>query len=384
MKTLAGLDSMSLQSMGLKFSESALLILDQTLLPNREVWLQCQSPHEMIQFIKELKIRGAPLIGVGAALAPADSARQGANHDALLGAAVALRRARPTAVNLMFAMDRMMKILENPAHQNITHKGHTETLPKNNGENHGHQDRLPMNELLWAEALEIFHEDVKLCNQMADHGAALIEDGDELLTHCNAGGLATAGIGTSIGVIRRAHEQGKRIHVYIDETRPLLQGARLTAWELGQLGIHHTLICDNMAATLMSQGKIRKVFVGADRIAANGDFANKIGTYSVAIAAHHHGVHFYPVAPYTTVDLSCPSGRDIPIEQRNPREVMGAHGAFGDVQWAPQNTPVYNPSFDVTPVDLITGLVLDSGYLNRNELRDHGLQKKLGNSRKNK
>jgi methylthioribose-1-phosphate isomerase len=206
-----------------------------------------------------------------------------------------------------------------------------------------------------ADAEAIFEEDVALCEALAERGAPLLADGDSILTHCNAGGLVTAGVGTALGVVRRAHEQGKRLHVYVDETRPLLQGARITAWELGKLGIPHTLICDNMAASLMAQGKIQKVVVGADRIAKNGDFANKIGTYGVAVLAHHHKIPFYTVAPRTTFDPSCATGRDIPIEERAPDEVRAGK--------SPPDCRVYNPAFDVTPRELITAVVLDDRML---------------------
>jgi methylthioribose-1-phosphate isomerase len=232
--------------------------------------------------------------------------------------AAELRAARPTAVNLMAAVDRM-------------------TASKD-----------PVR-----EAERIFEEDVALCEAMARHGSPLIDDGDDVLTHCNAGALATAGIGTALGVIRRAYEEGKKIHVWVDETRPLLQGARLTAWELGKLGIPHTLITDNMAGHVMSQGRVRKIFTGADRIARNGDAANKIGTYGLAVIAKHHRVPFYIVAPYTTVDERCATGADIPIETRDDDEVRGATG--------PAGCRVYNPAFDVTPRELITKLILDTG-----------------------
>jgi len=279
----------------------------------------------MVELIRGLAVRGAPLIGVAAALAVAHYANSGVNAEQLRKACANLRAARPTAVNLMAAIDRLLML--------------GELTPRN----------------VIGEAEAIFEEDVAMCEAMSERGAALISDGDSLLTHCNAGGLVAAGIGTALGVIRRAHEQGKRIHVYVDETRPLLQGARITAWELGKLGIDHTLICDNMAASLMAQQKIQKVFVGADRIAKNGDVANKIGTYGVAVLAHHHEIPFYVVAPRTTFDASCPTGRDIPIEQRASDEVRAGK--------SPATSPVYNPAFDVTPRELITGIVLDDGML---------------------
>jgi methylthioribose-1-phosphate isomerase len=228
-------------------------------------------------------------------------------------------------------------------------------------------------------AEQIFDEDVALCDSIANHGATLVQDGENLLTHCNAGALATAGIGTAVGIIRRAHELGKKIHVFVDETRPLLQGGRLTAWELRKAGIPFTLICDNMAAGLMHAGRIQRVFVGADRIATNGDFANKIGTYGVAVLANHHKIPFHPAAPYSTVDFDCSSGKHIPIEQRAGEEVRGAAGSFGKVRWAPAGCDTYNPSFDVTPVELVTALVLDNGVFNRDELKNGALNKLKGN-----
>lgn len=311
-------------SLGLKYVEGKLLALDQTRLPHEEIWMECATPEAMIELIQRLAIRGAPLIGVAAALALGQFAESSASLDAVILAARKLRAARPTAVNLMWAMDRMV-LKKDPK------KIHLEELA--------------------AEAEAIFAEDVALCEAMAERGAPLIQDGDSVLTHCNTGGLATVGVGTALGVIRRAHEQGKKIHVYVDETRPLLQGARLTTWELEQLKIPYTLICDSMAGFLMSQGKVNKVFVGSDRIARNGDFANKIGTYSLAVLAHHHKVPFYTVAPETTLDLNCPSGKEIPIEQRNPEEVRAGK--------SPANCAVWNPSFDVTPRELITGIVLN-------------------------
>ena len=198
---------------------------------------------------------------------------------------------------------------------------------------------------------------------MSEHGAALVVHGDRILTHCNTGGLATAGVGTAVGVITTAHRQSKRIQVWVDETRPLLQGARLTAWEMEQAGVPYRLICDNMAAGLMAAGEVDRVFVGADRIAVNGDFANKVGTYSLAVLAFYHQVPFYVVAPHTTVDTACANGDGIPIEQRAPDEVRGAAGSFGACIWSPPRAPVFTPAFDVTPARLVTGWVFDTGVL---------------------
>jgi methylthioribose-1-phosphate isomerase len=318
------------ESLGLRHDGRTLWVLDQTQLPDAEVWLDGSEPAAMITLIQRLSVRGAPLIGVAAAASVATCAQRGASAADYAAACAALRAARPTAVNLMWAMDRM--------------KGASD--PE-------------------AEAQAIFAEDVQLCEGMARHGAALIQDGEGLLTHCNTGGLATAGIGTALGVIRRAHEQGKRIHVYADETRPLLQGGRLTAWELKKLGIPSTLITDSMAALLLRDGKVQRVLVGSDRVAANGDFANKVGTYGLAVQARFHGIPFHPVAPFSTVDLACPTGAAIPIEERDQAEVRG----FGTLRWAPAGMPTWNPSFDVTPVDLVTSLVLDRGVYSADQLR---------------
>lgn len=310
--------------MGLRYESGRLLVLDQTRLPHEEVWLESRAPEDMIEMIQSLRIRGAPLIGVGAALALAHFSITGVTKAQFIDAARNLRAARPTAVNLMAAVDRILAAMG---------PGPLET------------------ETIVRCAEDFFDEDVRLCEGMAAQGAPLIQNGDNILTHCNTGGLATVGIGTALGVIRRAHESGKRLHVFVDETRPLLQGARLTAWELGKLRVPYTLICDNMAAMLMKKGKINRIFVGSDRIAANGDVANKIGTYSVAVNAAFHGVPFYAVAPATTVDSNCPTGEQIPIEERPPAEVRN--------QWSPRECNVFNPAFDVTPIQIVSGVVLD-------------------------
>jgi methylthioribose-1-phosphate isomerase len=334
----------SLKSLSLEFNTdfkiAELKLLDQTQLPHKEIWLDIKTTEQMIEAIKKLQVRGAPLIGVAAVLNLAQSALEKFDLDLLLSKADALYAARPTAVNLMNCIDRMKKNL-------LTNKDQTQFVQT---------------------AIDLFHEDVELCQKISNHGADLIEDGDSILTHCNTGGLATAGVGTALGIIRKAHEQGKKIHVYVDETRPLLQGGRLTAWELQKLNIPCTLITDNMAAHLMSLGKINKVFVGSDRIAANGDFANKIGTYSVAVNCHYHKIPFYVAAPFTTVDPKCPNGKNIPIEQRDPKEVRGAQGNFGDIQWAPQNVNTYNPSFDVTPAEITSAWVMDAGVFTQKDI----------------
>lgn len=319
-------------SLSLRYDGTTLSLLDQTRLPDEERWIDATSPGAMVEAIHSLRVRGAPLIGVAAALCLGLRARAGADVPELRATASALRAARPTAVNLMWAIDHLLAVIER------------------NGD-------------VTAAAEQIFVDDVALCDRMADHGAALVQDGEGILTHCNTGALATAGVGTALGVIRRAWESGKRVHVWVDETRPLLQGARLTAWELGRLGIPHTLITDSMAALVLRDGGARRVLVGADRIARNGDFANKVGTYGLAVLARAHDAAFHVVAPWSTVDLDCPDGAAIPIELRAAAEVRGVAGSFGAVRWAPSGTPVYNPAFDVTPARLVTSMVLDTGVV---------------------
>lgn len=222
-------------------------------------------------------------------------------------------------------------------------------------------------------AQQLLIKEIEMNKAMSQLGADLVQEGEGILTHCNTGTLATPGLGTALGVIRGAWKQGKKIHVWVDETRPLLQGGRLTTWELGRSGIPYTLITDSMAATLMRQGKIQRVFVGSDRIALNGDFANKIGTYSVAVLAKHHRIPFHVVAPQSTIDFDCPTGAEIPIEERKREEVMGAFG----ISWSPEDAQVYNPAFDVTPVELVTSIILDSGVYSREQL-EKGCLSKLG------
>jgi len=321
--------AIAIDGVAIRYHDGHLSILDQQKLPHQEEWIDVQTPEEMADIILALKVRGAPMIGMAAAFSLAQLEQNGASRKEIEQAAELLRRSRPTAVNLANYLDRI-----------LSHLG-TQTV------------------LQTAEA--IYLEDVALCDRMGRAGADLIADGESVLTLCNTGSLATAGIGTALGVIRTAHADGKKIHVYACETRPLLQGARLTAWELEHSGIAYTLICDSMAATLMRQGKIDRVLVGADRIAANGDFANKIGTYSLSVLAHHHRIPFHVVAPYTTIDPRCPNGDAIQIEQRAPDEVRGAAGSFGQVIWSPKGAPVYNPAFDVTPASLVTSYILDTG-----------------------
>lgn len=323
----------------IRYSNGQLAVLDQHQLPHKESWLPCSSADAMIGMIQRLQIRGAPLIGIGASLLLAHLAERGTPEHQLRVDASRLRAARPTAVNLMHCLDRMLNALN-------TQGPHT----------------------LAATAEQLFQEDIALCEKMSVNGATIIPANSNILTHCNTGSLATAGSGTAIGVINELSRQGKNPHVYVDETRPLLQGGRLTAWEMKQLGIPYTLICDNMAAILMAQGKIDAVLVGSDRIAANGDFANKVGTYSLAVNAHYHQVPFYVVAPYTTVDPQCPKGDEIPIEQRKAHEVQGASGSFGNICWSPSDAEVYNPAFDVTPAKLVSGWVLDTGVYTQEDV----------------
>jgi methylthioribose-1-phosphate isomerase len=337
---------MKMQSVGLRYENQKLSILDQQLLPQKEQWIVVQSPEQMAEIIKKLKVRGAPLIGVAAAVSLADwGLRTQPSPSSFLTTALMLRESRPTAVNLMNAVDRILKMFKKDNFEEVA-----------------------------MEAQSIFDEDVKLCEQMAECANQFIKDGDTILTHCNTGGLATAGRGTAFGAFSYAWEKGKKIHVYADETRPLLQGGRLTTWELEKNKIPHTLICDNMAGVLMASGKIQSVFVGTDRIALNGDIANKIGTYSVAVLCQYHKIPFYVVGPKTTVDRDCKTGQDIPIEERDPLEITGVSGAFGAVQWALPSTPVFNPAFDVTPASLITGIVLDGTYFSQKQLLAGELQ----------
>ena len=325
----------TLQTTSLRVSQDQLFILDQQALPQKKIWLPADNVDALVEHIHALRVRGAPLIGLSASLLLALLAEGGAGREELALALERLRASRPTAVNLMNNLDRMKRAL-------------------------AQADFVPA---LVAEAERLVAEDKQLCERIADAGSALVTPGSRILTHCNTGGLATAGVGTALGVIARAHQQGNVANVWVDETRPLLQGGRLTAWELGELGIPYQLITDSMAASLMAKGQVDAVWVGADRIAANGDVANKIGTYSLAVLATFHGIPFYVAAPHTTLDRHCPHGDAIPIEQRAASEVIGVAGSFGAVQWAPHDAQVYNPAFDVTPAALISGWVLDTGVV---------------------
>jgi methylthioribose-1-phosphate isomerase len=304
----------------IRWCGNKLQLLDQRRLPREVVYVDCGTAHEVAAAIRDMVVRGAPAIGVAAAFGMAMAARNG---DDLQHAADELRNARPTAVNLAWAVDRMLRASGDPLE----------------------------------EAQRMFDEDVAANRRIGRFGAELLGERATVLTHCNAGALATAGYGTALGVIRAAIEGGKRIAVFADETRPYLQGARLTAWELQQDGIDVTLITDNMAGHFFQRGQFDAVIVGADRIAANGDTANKIGTYTVAVLANAHGVPFYVAAPMSTVDLSTPEGAAIPIEERSASEVT----SIGNVSIAPDNISVRHPAFDVTPARLITAIITDAG-----------------------
>jgi methylthioribose-1-phosphate isomerase len=317
--------------------------LDQRRLPAEELYLEIKDYHEIIEAIRTLAIRGAPAIGVaaamGAALGALDLDTQDPKEFQVRFQKICqeIAQARPTAVNLFWALDRMQRVAQ-------VHAGAAVATIK---------------ERLVTEAQTMLAEDETINRHMAQAGQILIHDGYRVLTHCNTGALATGAYGTALGVLRAAWEAGKRFSVWVDETRPLLQGARLTTWELGKLGIPYTLIPDGAAATLMHQGKVDLVILGADRIAANGDTANKIGTYSVAVLAHHHGIPFYVAAPLSTFDFSIPDGAHIPVEERAAEEVTHLWGQAV----APAGAPALNLAFDVTPHDLIAGFVTEKGIM---------------------
>ena len=327
----------------IQWTEDGVVMIDQTRLPNEEIYVTCRSYAEVAEAIRNMVIRGAPAIGVAAAMGVAigiargfDAQMDRAGLDAQMQKISAeLAATRPTAVNLFWAIDRM-----NRRYRECRHLAWEEI-----------RDRLI------AEARLVRAEDIEINNAIGRHGAPLVPDGKTVLTHCNAGALATAGYGTALGVIRAAVEAGKDIDVFADETRPFLQGARLAVWELQHDGIRATLITDNMAGHFLHSGRIGCVVVGADRIAANGDVANKIGTYSVAVLAKENNVPFYVAAPISTLDLSLPNGEHIPIEQRGAAEVTHVFG----VRVAPVGTAVQNPAFDVTPHRYVTGIITERG-----------------------
>jgi methylthioribose-1-phosphate isomerase len=325
--------------------DDVIVMVDQRKLPGQEIYVRCRTAPEVAKAIRTMVIRGAPAIGVAAAMGIAVGMRR-SSAKGTRDFAVEFQKTcdlmaatRPTAVNLFWAIDRMKRVFAEGAQSG---ESPSEILAR-----------------LDREAQAIHDEDVANCRAMGGHGAAMVPDGARVLTHCNAGALATAGYGSALGVIRAAVEQGKKIAVFADETRPFLQGARLTAWELVRDGINTTVITESMAGPLMRQGEIDIVVVGADRIAANGDTANKIGTYTVAVLAHEHRIPFYVAAPLSTIDLSTPDGDHIPIEERDQREV--SH--LGSSRLTPEGAHIRNPAFDVTPHRYITGIITERGIL---------------------
>ncbi len=338
------------------WKEDGICLIDQNKLPHEEKWLIIRTVDELAKAIRSLTVRGAPAIGIAAAFGCALAAKTCSGDDPekivseIRTAADFLSQTRPTAVNLFWALNR----IRNRSEQLLTEGAPAEILRAG----------------ILAEAEAIRAEDIAACRQIGNNGARLLPDRVTVLTHCNTGSLATGGYGTALGVVRAAHDLGKDVHVYADETRPLLQGARLTVWELMRDGIDVTLICDNMSGALMRQGRIDACLVGADRIARNGDTANKIGTYTIAVLARRHGIPFYVAAPFSTVDLACASGDEIEIEQRDPTEVTSPAG----VAVAPAGTAVWNPAFDITPGTLITAIITERGVAQQPDLAQ-GLQR---------
>lgn len=332
----------------ISWETSELVLLDQRLLPLRVEMVRCASVTDVAGAIRSMVVRGAPAIGCSAAYGMVIAAQSGAGDgiQAMLAqlaeAKCVLDAARPTAVNLAWATQRMLLF----AQQYTAQHG-------------GRSTSAELATALLGEAHAIMAEDLAMCKAIGDHGAPLIPAGGRVLTHCNAGGLATAGYGTALAPIRTAHAAGRRLHVWVDETRPFLQGARLTAFELQQDGVPLTLITDSMAAYFMQQGQVDCVIVGADRVVANGDIANKIGTYGLAVLAHAHGIPFYVAAPTSTIDLALPDGAAIPIEQRSSGEVTH----IGGVQIAPSGVQAAHPAFDITPHHLISALITERGIL---------------------
>jgi methylthioribose-1-phosphate isomerase len=323
--------------------EGGVRILDQTRLPREEVYVECRDAEAVAEAIRNLRIRGAPALGVAAAMGLALGAQRLQAPDVpaflrdLKAVADILARTRPTARNLFWGLERILTVAEK--HRDLS-------VPA-------------LKRRLVEEALTMHQEDLACNRAIGEHGQRLVQSGDTILTHCNTGALATVGYGTALGVIRAAWERGKRIQVLVDETRPVLQGARLTAWELSRLGIPARLITDSMAGDFMRRGEVQAVIVGADRIATNGDVANKIGTYTLAVLCRYHHIPFYVAAPLSTVDPALPTGRQIPIEERNPLEITSLAG----VPIAPLGFPAANPAFDITPAELVSALITDRGVL---------------------
>ncbi|MCC9603579.1 S-methyl-5-thioribose-1-phosphate isomerase [Stieleria sp. JC731] len=339
----------------LRFTSNQLELIDQTKLPMQLTHLVCETVEQTHHAIRRLVVRGAPAIGIAAAygvcLAKSETEGQPASKADYLKAIEYLATSRPTAVNLFWALDRMKAVVEATSEPDL-------------------------HATLIAEARKIHEEDRHMCRSIGRNGAALLAEVDSVLTHCNAGGLATSTWGTALAPIYHLHQSGKAIKVYADETRPLLQGGRLTAWELSQAGVDVTVITDSMAGALMRQGLINAVIVGADRITSAGDVANKIGTYSVAVLAKHHGIPFYVAAPSNTFDMDLVSGDDIPIEQRDRDEVACPHGT----RIVPDDAKVLNPAFDVTPAELVTAIITEIGVIespNQAAIEDHFTSKSV-------
>ena len=326
-----------------KLLPGKLRLIDQTKLPETLLYMETDDLEEIFDAIKRLVVRGAPAIGCAAALGLAavsqniTTASRGDFIKKMKKNSTRLAESRPTAVNLFWALERCVSKVENSKISDV----------------------CELKLCLLREALSILEEDIKMCRSIGEHGSRLLKDGMGILTHCNAGALATGDYGTALSPVYVAHSRGVKLKVYSDETRPLLQGSRLTAWELGKAGVDVVTICDNMAAQVMKEGLVNIVIVGADRVAANGDAANKIGTYGVAILAKYHKIPFYVAIPYSTIDLAIPDGSKIPIEQRDGDEIRRGIGR----QTAPPDVKVYNPAFDVTPNSLISGIITEKGIL---------------------
>ncbi|MCP5455716.1 MAG: S-methyl-5-thioribose-1-phosphate isomerase [Thermotogae bacterium] len=335
---------MKLKGKSMSWDGETLTLIDQRYIPLEEIYFDCKNYRDAAVSIKDMIVRGAPAIGATAGFGYVLASFEYKTLDKkvytekMSEAKEELAATRPTAVNLFWALERMEKVMK-------------ENIEKNN--------LSDLTDILEEEALKIAFEDIEINKTMGKFGAELLKDGDTVLTHCNAGALATVDYGTALGVIRAAVESGKNIKVYADETRPYLQGARLTVWELVQDGIDTTLISDNMAGWVMKKGKINAVIVGADRIAANGDTANKIGTYTVAVLAKEHNIPFYIAAPLSTIDLKTNDGSGIPIEERDHKEVRYCHKS----KMIPDSIKVFNPAFDVTPNELIAGIITEKGVI---------------------
>jgi methylthioribose-1-phosphate isomerase len=335
----------------IEWKNERVVMIDQRVLPHREVYRVCRDYEEVAQAIREMVIRGAPAIGVAAAMGVAlgASKSQEKNFDRQLERIfLTLSRTRPTAVNLFWALERMRRIYTDNRSRGVER----------------------VKRLLKDEAQKIYKEDIAANKQLGKFGANLLRNARQVMTHCNAGALATAGYGTALGVIRALKESGKPIEVWVNETRPFLQGARLTAWELKKERIPATLVTDNMAGYLMQKGRVDAVVVGCDRVAANGDVANKIGTYGIAVLAKRHGIPFYVAGPTSSIDLNCPSGAEIPIEQRDPKEVSHIFGR----SLAPKGIKIFNPAFDVTSQDLVSAIITEKGIINppfQQNIRDY-------------